>query len=257
MATDILFPVGRLVGGSVYKPRTTDADGHPLLIKNGPNTGQPRVEYYVGVALPKGTEPNWQSTVWGQKIVAEAAAGFPQGQSLTPAFAWKVTDGDSLIPNKKGNKPAERTGYPGHWIVNLAGAFAPQLYCADGSRPLAENEVIKCGYYVQVFGNVKSNDSQNQPGVYLNHIYVALSGYGEEISQGPDAAALGFGGPLPAGASATPVGQVAPVGQVGQVTPPPPAQHTMLPAANGLSYEQYQAAGWTDAQLVASGMMSV
>lgn len=50
------------------------------------------------------------------------------------------------------------------------------------------------------------------------------------------------------------------------VAPPPPASfvppatpspiRTMLPAANGIAYEQYIAGGWTDAQLVAQGMMA-
>ena len=257
MANDLLFPVGRLVGGSVYTPKTTDADGNPLLIKNGVKAGQPRVDYYVGVAIAKGAETQWQATEWGKAIHAEGVAGFPQGQTNQPTFSWKITDGDSTIPNKRGNIPRDRIGYPGHWVLNFSGSFAPQLYCADGSRPLTEENAIKCGYYVQVFGSIKGNESLQQPGVYLNHNYIALSGYGEEISQGADPTAVGFGGALPTGASTTPVAQMTPPPPAaGTATPPPPpATHTMLPAANGMTYEQFTAAGWTDAMLISNGMM--
>ena len=51
--TQILTPVGRLVQGDCFEPQTTDAEGKPLLIKNGPNAGQPRVEYFMAIAVPK------------------------------------------------------------------------------------------------------------------------------------------------------------------------------------------------------------
>ena len=260
MSNELLLPVGRLVGGSVYKPKTTDAENNPLIIKTGPNAGQPRVEFYIGVAIAKGIETDWKQTPWGQTINSVALAGFPQGQTNLPGFAWKVTDGDSVIPNTRGVLPNSRTGYVGNWVLHLSSAFAPQLYNADGSKPLTEPGAIKCGYYVQVFGTVNSNGSQNQPGVYLNHNYVALSGYGDEISNGPDPAAVGFGGVLPAGASSTPLAAIPPTGAGAPippavVAPTPPAARVMLPAANGLSYESYTAAGWTDQQLISSGMM--
>ena len=37
--TEVLFPVGRLVMGSLTEAQTTDADGNPLLTKSGPHTG--------------------------------------------------------------------------------------------------------------------------------------------------------------------------------------------------------------------------
>ena len=257
MSNELLLPVGRMVGGSVYKPRTTDAEGNPLVIKNGPNAGQSRVDYYIGVAIAKTGETDWKTTPWGAVIFQAAQAGFPQGQHQQPVFAWKITDGDSMTPNTRGIKPAERTGYPGHWVVNMSSSFAPQLYNADGSQPLTGEGAIKCGYYVQIFGTVSGNGSQNQPGVFLNPNYVALSGYGEEIHNGPDPSAIGFGGALPAGASSTPVaGMTSPPATAGAPTvPPPPVQRVMLPAAAGMSYEQFQAAGWTDQQMIAGGML--
>ena len=64
----ILLPVGRIVGGSLYKGQDKDAEGHPLVVKTGPNAGQARVRYYVGYAIPKGQETHWNQTPWGAQI---------------------------------------------------------------------------------------------------------------------------------------------------------------------------------------------
>ena len=45
-------PVGRLVGGSVYTAKTENYDGGPLVVKSGPNAGQPRLASSFGVAFP-------------------------------------------------------------------------------------------------------------------------------------------------------------------------------------------------------------
>ena len=44
---DKASPAGRLVGGDCWTPDTTDYDGKPLTIKNGPNAGQPTVKYQL------------------------------------------------------------------------------------------------------------------------------------------------------------------------------------------------------------------
>jgi len=228
MADQVEFttPVGRLVMGSLYKPQTQDADGNPLLIKTGPNAGQPRVDYFFALAIPKGTEQHWASTAWGAKIWETGHKGFPRGQANAPTFAWKVTDGDSAIPNRKGNKPADREGFPGHWVLNFSGGYAPRLFNSNGTQALTEPDAVKLGYWAQVNGSVSGNGSDQQPGVYLNHRMVALSGYGAEIMVGPDPTSAGFGqAPLPAGVSVTPVGGLA------AGAPPPPPAHA-LPAAS-------------------------
>jgi len=47
-----------------------------------------------------------------------------------------------------------------------------------------------------------------------------------------------------------------PPAATGAATPPPPAAaHQMTAAANGLTREQYHAAGWSDEQLIQNGMM--
>ena len=263
MATEVLFPVGRMVCGSVYVGNDKDAEGKPLVIKYGPNAGQSRLNYYFAVAIPKSGEVHWNQTEWGQKIYGVAQGGWPGGQWQIPTFSWKITDGDSPVPNKKGIKPCDRTGWAKHWVVHLSSSFAPRLFNSDGSKVLVEPDAIKAGYYIQVFGSVASNESDNQPGVYLNHNYVALAGFGEEIRTGPDAAAVGFGGALPAGASMTPVATSMSVPADTNTTipvSPPPAQSFAQPPmmtalAAGVPYETYIQSGWTDAQLKQNGLM--
>jgi hypothetical protein len=103
---NITSPVGRIVMGSLYDPSTTDAEGKPLVVKTGPNAGQPRVNYFFALAIPKGAEPHWAHTPWGQQIWNVGNQAFPNA-AQSPAFAWKIEDGDSQIPNKKGRKPVD------------------------------------------------------------------------------------------------------------------------------------------------------
>ena len=229
--TDILFPVGRLVMGSLYKPRDKDADGNPLLIKNGPDAGKPRTDYFIAVAITK--EPghtHWAQTEWGAKILACGAAAFPQSYQ-SPAFAFKVEDGSSAVPNTKGKKPCDHEGWPGNWIVKLSGGYAPRICSADGSQTLTEPDVVKNGHFVQVFGNVGGNGSSQRPGVYLNHNAVAHAGYGPEIRSGLDTAAVGFGGALPAGASAVPIGAMQAPAVAAPALPGLPGAPVMVQAA--------------------------
>jgi len=204
--TVLTTPVGRLVAGSVYNANTTDWQGAPLVTKTGPNAGQPRSEYFFAVAIPKGTEQHWSQTPWGQIIYTAAVGGFPNGEPQRPDFAWKITDGDSQVPNKSGKIPAQKEGYAGHWVIGFSSAYAPGIVNADGTQQIVEPDAIKTGYYVQVAGSCEPNRNPGNPGVYMNHKFVALVGYGEEIHSGPDASTMGFGGQaLPPGASATPL----------------------------------------------------
>lgn len=213
--TELQTPVGRLVQGSLYEGSTTDAENKPLVVKTGPNQGQPRVSFFFAVAIAKGAEQHWAQTTWGQKILAVGQSCFPQAYQ-SPAFAWKVTDGDSTIPDKKGRAPASREGFPGNWILRFSGGFAPKVhqFIAPGNVPLMpEKDAVKLGDFVEVLGNVDGNDSANQPGLYLNHQLVCFRGYGPRITVGPDANSVGFGAaPLPPGASATPIGVALPAG---------------------------------------------
>lgn len=208
--TEFMLPVGRLVMGSLYEPNTTDNDGKPLVVKSGPNAGQPRVQYFVAVAVPKGGEQHWSQTAWGAQIAAVGQQYFPQ-LCQRPDFSWKVEDGDSQIPNLKGRKPCDNEGWPGHWIVKATSGYAPKLYNNNGTAELTTPNAILPGYYVQMFVSVVSNNAtgQSKPGVIVNAHALALQGYGEEIRGGRDYSSVGFGQgvALPPGASATPVGQ--------------------------------------------------
>lgn len=334
-ATNFTTPPGRLVAGSPYKPKTTDLGGRPLTVKSGPNAGQPKTEYFFALAIPKGSEAahgplGWMATPWGA-IIRQAGEQFVASAASMPAFAWKIKDGDSQVPNQANRKPCDNEGWPGHWVLMYSSGFAPKCYTLIGglSAPalLDQVDAINLGDYVQVAGSVAANDDRTKPGVYLNHSMVCHVAYGQRIVVGPNVAEAGFGGAaLPAGAMmAPPAGFTPPVAGAptmpaipGAPTLPPPAVPGALPPAlppaasslmpppvvpavpatppaypaaapaaivpnhailqppvgtvppplpvapvrqltakaNGASYEQLIAAGWTDAALVANGLMA-
>lgn len=265
---DILFPVGRMVGGSMYKPNNkTDSFGKPVLDPQG----EPVQSYSFGVAIPK-TQASWRNETWGAQIYTVGQVAYP-GICDTPSFAWKIVDGDSQVPNKKGKKPCDQEGYAGNWVLWFSQSWAPKLVNQNGSQELTEPNAVIAGYFIQVYGNVKGNAPSPTPGVYLNPLAVALSGYGAPITTSIDTTSVGFGNaPAPAGMSATPVGMMqpppaaapAPSAVPGPVTPnaaflqppavpaaPPPAPptapgRTMTAKAAGATYESFIAQGWTD-----------
>ena len=221
---NITSPVGRIVMGSLYDPSTTDAEGKPLVVKTGPNAGQPRVNFFFALAIPKQGEPHWAHTPWGQQIWNVGNQAFPNA-AQSPAFAWKIEDGDSQIPNKKGRKPCDNEGWPGHWVVKFAGGFAPKVYQQEGAGyvQVMQKDFCRSGFFVEVAFSVEGNGSQSQPGVYLNHSMVCFRAYGQEITFGPDVASAGFGAaPLPAGASMTPPAGAIPMPQAPAAVPPIP-----------------------------------
>ena len=282
-------PVGRIVRGNLYEPQDKDLDGRPLVIKNGPDAGKPRKDYFFAIAVPKQGEQHWAQTAWGAVIWQTGHAAWPHGQGQAPTFAWKIADGDSQVPNSRGKRPCDQEGYRGCWIVHFSGGFPPKIVSADGSQAIDQSGVVKPGFYVQVNASVRSNESSQKPGVYLNHRLVAFTAYGAEIVYGPDATEVGFGGaPLPAGASLTPVAamaagaapampgvpgvapvapgvpSVAPVAPVmpGVVVQPStafmqaPPQRQMTPKAGAYTYEQFKAAGWPDDALIREGYVT-
>ena len=225
--------MGRLVRGSLYKANTTDWEGKPLITKTGANQGQPRSEFFFGVAVPKAPgqthwamkPANWPADkpYWGEEIWKIGHAGVHNAGQL-PHFAWKVSDGDSTVPNKRGRKPCEMAGHAGHWIVNFSGGQAPTVYrIPTGARdPQVWHDVdaVQPGDFIEAVGGAAFNGQSGNPGVYLNHSMVCFVGYSQEgrIVMGPDPTQVGFGSSAPpAGVSATPVG-----GAIATVAPPPP-----------------------------------
>ncbi len=234
---NITSPVGRIVMGSLYDPSTTDAEGKPLVVKTGPNAGQPRVNYFFALAIQKGAEPHWAQTPWGQQIWNVGNQAFPNA-AQSPAFAWKIEDGDSQIPNKKGRKPCENEGWCGHWILKFSGGFAPKVYQQEGAGyvQVMQKDFCKPGYFVEVAFSVDGNGSQSQPGVYINHSMVCFRAYGPEISFGPDVASAGFGqSALPVGASMTPPAGAIPMPQAPAAAPalPVPVGVPQMPGVPG------------------------
>lgn len=273
---DLLTPIGRLVWGTPGKP----------FDKKNEKAGEVTKGFSIGLAIPKKGEAHWNLTEWGAKIWNAGQTGYG-AQAQHPSFSWKITDGDSTIPNRNGNVPAEQEGYKGHWILAFSTRVAPQLTTSNGTQALHDPEAIKPGYYVQVFGSVADNRNAagqpaETPGVYLNLQVVNLSAYGPEIESraSVDPRQVGFGGALPAGASSTPTpaggGMIAPApaptpaapapvavapavgfsnGPAAPVAPPPAPAKQMTAAANGVPYEEYVKQGWTDALLIQHGLM--
>ena len=286
-----LTPVGRLVQGDLFEPQTKDQQGNPRVVKNGPNAGQPNPQYFIAVAFSK-ADPAWPA--FHASLDRVARQSFPtlfpnpaQG-CVHPQFAWKIVDGDGIDSSGKPNSGKE--GFAGHWVVRFASSYAPRCFHKGHYAPheqITDPKAIRRGYYVRVAGSAAGNGQMQKPGLYVNLDMVELSGYGDEITSGPDASSV-FGATapqLPVGASATPMGGAAvpppaaapvtpppvvqppaaapvtppPVVQpnAGYMTPPPPAAAgpQMTPAANGMTYEQAISVGWTDETLRQHGMM--
>jgi hypothetical protein len=246
-------------------------DGNPLVIKSGPNAGQPRKKFFMALAVPK-TDPGAAGLI--RTIEAAAMAGFPSLFAAgEPAdFAYKYKDGDSAKPDASGKAPRDREGYPGNWVFEFSGGYESKCFTAGGAAALTEMDAIKTGDYIRISGSVSANGSSARPGVYLNHNMVELVGYGDAISNAPDASQVFGAAPaaLPPGASATPVApETAPAPTVPQPAgtappphtgfldaPPPPPAAAPAPAryiVNGHEYteEALRASGYTDANLAA------
>jgi hypothetical protein len=253
---NITSPVGRIVSGSLYKPNNKDFDGNPLVTKTGPNAGQPRVVYYFGLAIPKGTEKHWAETEWGAKIWQVGHTAFPQA-AQRPDFAWKITDGDSQVPNKRNRRACDTEGYAGNWVLRFSGGYAPKVYVQEnGAMTLVtEEDYVKPGYWVQVAFNVDGNGNQKNSGVYLNHSMVCFRAYGQEIISGPDVNEAGFGAaPLPPGASLTPTASTITLPSVPQPSAPPVA---VLPKPGFVQMPVPTQPASPSASVVAAGITSI
>ena len=268
-ANEKLTPVGRIVQGSLWEPNTKDFHGKDLT----DTKGNPRVEYYVGLAIEK-TNPDFDP-FW-QFVTAQAQSYWPNLAQIQ-GFAWKCMDGDD-------QKYAERKDFHGNWVLKLTSGFEFKVYDRDGTTILT-SEAVKRGDYVRAVVSVNTNGNSAYPGIFLNIRAFQFQGYGAEIVGGADfgAAFSAPAGATPTGMSATPVGgNVGPGGMatppvsgppvsgpLGMATPPvsspgapppPPAPgfHTptgpkMTPKAAGFSYEQMIEKGWTHELLVSEG----
>lgn len=277
--------IGRWVGGSIWKGSDKDDKGVPLIYSKGAKQGEPFQKISFGVAFSK-QDPSFAQLK--QQVEAEAARLWPQGQTQNPSFAWKIVDGDSTIPNSKGNKPCDREGYPGNWVVWFQGTedleALPRVYDMDRMQINDEN-LLRRGYYVRVIGTVTSNENNNKPGIYFNYQLIQLQGYGTVIQGGPDVdTALGTqatyvpegmsttappattppapsAAPVaPPAAAAPPVPPTPPAPAAVPAPPPPPAPATDFAEGpkmckDGNTVQSYLDAGWTEDQLMQQGLI--
>ena len=272
---EIKTPEGRIVAGHPMKMKGVKdtVTNQPKMQADGIT---PRTESFIGLAIRKGGETHWNQTEWGAKIHQAGQEGWPNGEFNSPTFSWKITDGDSQIPNKKGKKPCDREGYPGNWIINLSTGIPLRCFHAGHYQPheVIQNEnEIKTGDYARVFIRAKGNAPSQSPGVYLNPELFELSRAGELIitESGADAVAV-FGdgaapvtATTPGGTIAPGVGVMPPAAPAAAVTPAPDFLNNAAPAAAvtppaptmyNVGGQQYTAdalkqAGWTDAQIEA------
>ncbi len=277
----ITSPVVRIVQGDIYNPSKTDMKGTPLVYKTGPDTGKPRVDYFLKTALAKTPgHTHWAQGDFGKQIWA---AGAKLWNGNTNLF-WKIEDGDDATPNieRKGKKNCDNEGWSGHWVMKFGSSFAPKLVHMVGGQaiPLTEEGFIKCGDYVQVYFEVRSNGDATKPGLLYNPAAICFINGGKEIYTGPDVSAAGFGqAPMPANAEVrnfetavadngfstpapvapTPTIPVIPnVAFAGIVAPPPPPPvpvRQLTALAQGATYDQLKANGWTDELLISQGLM--
>lgn len=234
-ARDVGFPISRFLAGSLYKASDKDADGKPRLVKTGQNAGQPTQQFWFAFGIPKtpGAQ-HWAYEPWGAEIWTVGNTCFPK-IAEGDQFSWKIVDGDSAKPNKKGIAPNTREGYPGHWVISCASTYAPKVVNADGSAYILETDAVMPGDFIEVNATVDGNASTQNPGIYINHNAVSFQGYSSlgRIHTGVDPSTLNFGkGPKPAGITSTPVGSIAlPAAARPAVPAPGPAMPPGLPPA--------------------------
>lgn len=234
MTLQIVSPIGRLVQGDCFEPQTTDQQGAPLVVKTGPNAGQPRKEWFIAIAIRK-DDPAW-APFYGEvykEAVAAWPALFPQGMAgpcTLPTFAFKIIDGDSY--DTTGKPWSSREGFAGCWVIRCGSGYPPKCFPAGKYNPvdqITDPNLLRRGFYVRAQLTITSNKNPQKPGLYMNFGLVELSGYGPDIISGPDPAeAFGKGpGALPPGASAYPTsappaaGAGTPPGGQSAYIPPP------------------------------------
>lgn len=279
----ITSPVVRIVQGDIYNPSTKDMKGAPLVYKTGSDAGKPRVDYFLKTAEAKiPGHTHWAQGEFGKQIWA---AGLKLWNGNTNLY-WKIEDGDDATPNieRKGKKNCDNEGWVGHWVMKFGSSFAPKLVHMVGGQaiPLTEEGSIKCGDYVQVYFEVRSNNDATKPGLLYNPVAICFINGGKEIYTGPDVSAAGFGqapmpanadvrnfvtavadngfsapAPIPAlpGAPIPTIPVIPNVAFAGIVAPPAAPVRQLTALAQGATYEQLIANGWTDALLVAQGLM--
>lgn len=235
---------GRFVQGSPFKPITKDKFGNQLVIKTGPNKGQPTQKYYIGLALPKNDPQVTQFLLMNHKATSLAAfpALFqapndmpPRFGCQNPNFATKIMDGDGIDNDGKPNN--QKPGFAGHWVLGFSSSFVPDVFevgCYDPMQEIGKDPnrhgLFMLGGRGRIGFTMESNQQDTNPGIYVNLQLVEIVAPCPEAERvlfqtGPNAAQVFGGAPAPGMTGAT-----TPAGQTVQGTPAP-NPHT--PATGG------------------------
>lgn len=230
---------GRLVGGSLYEMQDKDWQGQPLKYKSGDKIGQTYKKSHVAIAVKK-TTAHWGSEPWGAAILAFGRSQFPKGEAEAATFAWKIDDGDSQIPNKKGRKNCDNPDWVGCWVIHAGQPERlPKIVTAHGD-PLEQPGAVKVGYWGRLGIRIAGNGQfGGNAGIYINPQFFAYMGIDKEIVSGPNvkgmlAAAQQF--VMPSHVQAAPVSAPTSYGN-----PPPPG----IPHGAGAGYAPPPALGGT------------
>lgn len=185
---DFFTPVvGRFVNGSITEKRTRDNDNREIP------ADKQRFEF--GVAFEKAAiwpmlTEQWYP--WLASILARdqnALARMTNWFSTLQGFSMKVSDGDA--PNSRGVVNEHTKGC---FVLYFSSMYAPKAVGPDPAFTEIDPATIKRGFYVQVAGNLGSNEQPgDRAGIYLNGNIVRLIAEGDEIRGGVDAASA-FGG---------------------------------------------------------------
>ena len=225
---DFTTPKGRLIFGDPWKMERLDYEGNVKTVKSGPNAGQERPEYVLGLAILK-SDPDVEvfrtaiHTV-GQRDypdVFDGALGIKPGL----AFALKYVDGDSQIPNQEGNKPCEKPNFPGCYVFTFKTARPLKKVTTGGLAEILDPEQLRTGDWVRIAGKMVGNGQTGRTaGIYLNPETVEFQHRGDSITGATD----------PKKAFAAPAAGGIPQGATNQVAPaaPPVTPATVAPPAN-------------------------
>lgn len=224
-------PIGRLVQGDCHTPNDKDMHGQPLTVKNGPNKGQPRAEYFVGVAFQKGVKEVEDMRAEWADFLRQCWPHLYQGPggvcTLPGGISDKWIDGDAF--DTTGKAWATREGFAGHWVLRASSGFAPQVYPAGRYSPADILGVgsVKLGAFVRINVTAESNLNAQKPGIYVNLRMIELCGMGAPIIRGPDASQAFSqpAGALPPGATplaAAPAVTTPPAAPPASAAPPAP-----------------------------------
>lgn len=211
-------PRGRLVGGSVGTPQTKDFYDKEC---------EPKTVVYL--AIPK-TDPGVEPLI--QKIKDVALAGYTAvGRSEVveqPGFSWKYYDGDSTVPNTKGVAPAQRDGWPGHYVFVFETRF--HFNTGNAQNQQIDPKSVGKGDWIQIAGDVGCKGQVMNPSVFLNLRAVRFLEKGDPIQGGMVSLEQAFGGepstpsaPTPPPVATAPATPAAPTPPVAPEVPAVPA----------------------------------